>query len=359
MENMEMTDSLSIYKGKKVFITGHTGFKGSWLAAMLHHAGAKVKGYALEPEYQNSLHASLQPFLQVESIIADIRDKHRLSKEIASFHPDFIFHLAAQPLVRRSYEIPAETFEVNVVGTANLLESIISLPGKCSVVIVTTDKVYDNKEQHILYNESDMLGGHDPYSASKACTELVVSSFRNSFFSADFQKQDKSIASARAGNVIGGGDWSKDRIIPDIVRSLQENKSIEIRNPNAVRPWQHVLEPLAGYLLLGEKLYQQDGAFSRAFNFGPEPDDHLTVSELVQEAISCWGSGNWTNKSEAQQPHEAGLLKLDIKLAKDMLGWRPKLSAVEAVEWTINWYHQPANKKAEFTFHQIREFLAL
>ena len=355
-----MSDSLSFYRGKKVFITGHTGFKGSWLAAILHHAGARVKGYALAPDYENSLNSLLQPLTLAESVIADIRDKHRLSKEINSFQPDLIFHLAAQPLVRRSYEIPAETFEVNVAGTANLLESVISLAGKCSVVVITTDKVYDNKEQHILYSESDILGGYDPYSASKACTELVVSSFRNSFFSTEvFQNHHKSIASARAGNVIGGGDWSRDRIIPDIIRSLQENKNIEVRNPNAVRPWQHVLEPLAGYLLLGEKLYRQDGAFSRAFNFGPEPDDHLTVSDLVKEAISCWGSGNWTNKSEPGQPHEAGLLKLDINLAKEMLGWKPKLNAAEAVKWTINWYHQPANKQAEFTFHQIREFLAL
>ena len=334
MEDMVMADNLSFYKDKRIFVTGHTGFKGSWLAAILHHAGAQVKGYALEPEDKNSLYLALQPFTKTESIIADIRDKHRLSNEITSFQPDLIFHLAAQPLVRRSYEIPAETFEVNVAGTANLLESVISLPGKCSVVVITTDKVYDNKEQHILYNESDMLGGHDPYSASKACTELVVSSFRNSFF-------------------------SPDRIIPDIIRSLQENKSIEVRNPNAVRPWQHVLEPLTGYLQLGEKLYKHDQAFSRAFNFGPEPDDHLTVSELVTEAITCWGSGNWMSKSVVQQPHEAGLLKLDIKLAKEMLGWKPKLNAVEAVKWTINWYHQPADKKADFTFHQISEFLAL
>ncbi|MES1222969.1 MAG: CDP-glucose 4,6-dehydratase, partial [Bacteroidota bacterium] len=221
MENVVNLQQLeTYYKDKKVFVTGHTGFKGAWLVAVLHTLGAKLKGYALAPEYENGLFSLLPPEAIGESIIADIRNKEKLSQEILSFKPDYVFHLAAQPLVRKSYTIPSETFEVNAVGTANLLESLIRLPGKCNVVVITTDKVYENKEQHILYTEDDVLGGYDPYSASKACAEIVVNSFRNSFFNTkNYTRHHKAIASARAGNVIGGGDWSADRIIPDIIRS--------------------------------------------------------------------------------------------------------------------------------------------
>src|ERR1051326_8202253 len=250
MEKLVMHDLSSYYSGKKVFITGHTGFKGSWLTACLHQLGAQLKGYALPPEYENALFNLLKPLLLIENTIADVRDKDRLQKEIDAFQPDFIFHLAAQPLVRRSYKIPAETFDVNVIGTANLLEVVNALSKKCSVIVITTDKVYQNREQDILYTENDVLGGYDPYSASKACAELVVSSFRNSFFNPNvYHQHQKAIASARAGNVIGGGDRSTDRIIPDIIRSLQEQKVIEVRNPAAIRPWQYVLEPIYGYLL--------------------------------------------------------------------------------------------------------------
>jgi CDP-glucose 4,6-dehydratase len=358
MENLVMQDQLlSYYKEKKVFVTGHTGFKGSWLLACLHLSGAKIKGYALPPEYENSLYDFLQPAQRGESILADIRDKDRLKKEVTSFQPDYIFHLAAQPLVRRSYEIPAETFEVNVVGTANLLESMIELKGKCTGIVITTDKVYENKEQDILYNENDVLGGYDPYSASKACTELVVSSFRNSFFNpSKYPAHQKAIASARAGNVIGGGDWNKDRIIPDIIRSLQQQKIIEVRNPNAVRPWQHVLEPIAGYLLLAGLLNENSFKYSNAYNFGPMPGDHLTVKQLVETAIDAWGEGNWKDISDAAQLHEAGLLKLDISRAKNELNWQPKLNANEAIRQTIEWYKQPPEKKAGYTFQQIKEY---
>jgi CDP-glucose 4,6-dehydratase len=347
------------YKGKKVFVTGHTGFKGSWLCCVLHQLGAIVKGYALEPEYEDCLFNRIDHAHMLESVIADIRDKERMTDELLNFQPDYIFHLAAQPLVRYSYEIPAETFEVNVVGTANLLEGLKKLKQKCTVVIITTDKVYENKEQDILYKETDVLGGYDPYSASKACTEIVVSSFRNSFFNVEkYNEHQKAIASVRAGNVIGGGDWSKDRIIPDIVKSLQENKVIDVRNPNAVRPWQHVLEPLVGYLLTGGLLNETPLQYSKPYNFGPQPDDHLTVKELVEVAIKTWGAGQWKDTSDASQPHEAGLLKLDISRAIKEIKWVPKLNAAKAIEWTINWYKQPINKQAAYTFEQIKNYLA-
>ena len=348
------------YKGRKVFVTGHTGFKGAWLSAVLHTLGANVKGYALAPEYQNGLFSLLQPLNICESIIADIRDKEKLSREILSFQPNYIFHLAAQPLVRRSYSIPAETLEINVVGTANLMEVLHQLPGKCSAVIVTTDKVYENKEQDILYNEDDILGGHDPYSASKACTEIVVSSFRNSFFNIEnYTVHQKAIASARAGNVIGGGDWSTDRIVPDIIRSLQQSAAIEVRNPIAVRPWQHVLEPLTGYLLLAGLLNEQPEQYSKPYNFGPYPADHLTVKKLVELSITTWGSGAWTDMTDPAQPHEAGLLKLDINRALQQLQWKPRLNASQAIEWTVNWYRQPLQSQADYSFQQIKNYLAL
>lgn len=349
----------SYYQGKKVFVTGHTGFKGSWLIAWLQQLGAVVKGYALEPEYPECLFNILKPLNLAESIIADIRDKERLQKEIRVFQPDHIFHLAAQPLVRRSYQIPAETFDVNVVGTANLLEAVKGLAKKCSVIIITTDKVYENKERDVLYNETDILGGYDPYSASKACTEIVVSSFRNSFFHIDrIGQHKKGIVSVRAGNVIGGGDFSEDRIIPDIIKALRQQKIIEVRNPGAVRPWQHVLEPLGGYLLLGGLLNDDPARYSGAYNFGPDPGDHLTVKELVNMAIETWQSGEWKDTAGKDQPHEAGLLKLDISKAKKMLKWQPKLNAAAAIEWTMQWYKK-TDAVPEFTFQQINDYMRL
>ena len=346
------------YKNKKVFITGHTGFKGSWLFAWLHELGAEVKGYALDPEHENCLFNLLKPLNIINHVVADIRDKEKLQNEILDFNPDFIFHLAAQPLVRRSYTIPAETFEVNVVGTANLLEAVNKLDKKCTVIVITTDKVYENKEQEILYNEQDSLGGYDPYSASKAATEIVVSSFRNSFFNtAKYTQHQKGIATVRAGNVIGGGDFSEDRIIPDIIRSLNKNESIAVRNPGFVRPWQHVLEPLGGYLLLGGLMHNAAVQYSGAYNFGPNPPDHLTVKELLELAIKTWGSGTWEDTSNANQPHEANLLKLDISKAKEKLNWNPKLNATEAIEWTINWYKTKSDL-IEFTRQQITQYMS-
>ncbi len=355
-----MENLVAFYSGKKVFITGHTGFKGSWLTAILHELGAECRGYALPPEDEGQLFCRLAPLSLIDSIEADIRDQRRLTEALSAFEPDIVFHLAAQPLVRRSYEVPVETFEVNVTGTAHLLEAVRGMKKKCTVVVITTDKVYENKEQDVLYREEDILGGHDPYSTSKACAELVVSSYRRSFFDpARFATHGKSVATARAGNVIGGGDRSRDRILPDIVRALAAEETIPVRNPSAVRPWQHVLEPLIGYLLLGSLLSQDATRFSKAYNFGPLPDGHLTVSQLVTTAIAAWGSGQWKDLSIPGAPHEAGLLKLDITRAQKELGWQPRLDAGEAIQWTIEWYKRPTEEQAAFTFRQIKSYLAL
>jgi CDP-glucose 4,6-dehydratase len=361
MESLVTTHDLAgTYKGKKVFITGHTGFKGTWLNAILQKLGAIVCGYALPPEDSKQFHELFISSVNSKSIIADIRDKERLKNELLSFQPDFIFHLAAQPLVLRSYEIPAETFEVNVVGTANLLEALRSLDKKCTVVVITTDKVYDNKEQHILYNENDVLGGYDPYSASKACTEMVVNSFRNSFYHpGQFSSHQKAIATARAGNVIGGGDWSENRIVPDTIRHLMKQEAVKVRNPDAVRPWQHVLEPLVGYLVLGSRLDKEPSSYSEAFNFGPYPEDHLAVKELVQLAIQVWGKGEMEFNSGVKPKHEAGLLQLNIEKALKQLKWQPRLHAADAIHWTVEWYKKPLSAQASFTFEQIDQYLAL
>jgi CDP-glucose 4,6-dehydratase len=348
------------YQGKKVFITGHTGFKGAWLMACLHLSGAIIKGYALPPEYANGLFDTLGPLPGVLSCLSDIRDKERLRDELTGFRPDYVFHLAAQPLVRRSYEIPAETFDINVVGTANLLEVVNRLDKDCTVVVITTDKVYENKETNQLYRETDSLGGYDPYSASKACTELVISSFRNSFFNPGAKdRPGKSIASVRAGNVIGGGDRSRDRIIPDIVRALDNHQPIEVRNPSSVRPWQHVLEPIAGYLQLGGLLREDPRIYAKPYNFGPLPADHLSVKELVELAIKAWGNGSWKDSSSPGAPHEAGLLKLDITRAMAELRWVPRLDARQAIQWTMEWYAQSADRKAGFTFEQIKSYFSI
>jgi CDP-glucose 4,6-dehydratase len=348
------------YRGKKVLLTGHTGFKGSWMLAWLHQLGAEVKGYALTPENPNDLFSLINGNGLCESVIADIRDKERLTKEILSFKPDFIFHLAAQPLVRRSYEQPLYTFEVNVLGTANLLDAVKLLSNNCSIVIITTDKVYENIEQHYAYKEDDKLGGHDPYSASKAAAEIVVNSYRDSFFKHTGEKTI-GIASARAGNVIGGGDRSKDRIIPDIIKGLENNESVLVRNPVSVRPWQHVLEPLSGYLLIGSKLKEDIVAYSEAWNIGPETEDILTVKQVVEKAIATYGKGEYHTPQLTNQPHEATLLQLDISKTKQRLNWEPLLNSSSAIEWTMQWYKQVMNgvNPLELTNRQINEYSQL
>lgn len=364
MENMVNLQELeNTYKGKKVFLTGHTGFKGAWMLKTLSLIGAQVKGYSLGPQTPNDLFHLIDGDKLCNSVIADVRDKQRLESEIVSFQPDFVFHLAAQPLVRLAYEIPSETFEVNVIGTANVLDGVKLLQKKCSVVLITTDKVYHNNEWVFPYRENDRLGGYDPYSASKACAELVIDSYRNSFFNAkNYNEHQKGIAVARAGNVIGGGDWSKDRLIPDIVSSLMANQTILIRNPHAIRPWQHVLEPILGYLSLGIHLEKQPIAFAQAYNFGPNSEDALSVEDMVKAAISSWGAGEYKIEQKANQPHEAGLLKLDISKVKSELFWSPKIDANQTIKMTIDWYRKFRSDEkniCDYTTQQINYFFTL
>lgn len=349
------------YKGKKIFITGHTGFKGSWLLRTLSLLGAEIKGYALAPYTKDDIYYAINGNDLCTSVIADIRDKDRLAEEITNFAPDFIFHLAAQPLVRLSYDLPVQTFEVNAMGTANLLDVVHQLQQKCTVVLITTDKVYLNREWIYPYRENDRLGGYDPYSASKACAELIIDSYRNSFFNPNnYSAHHKAIAVARAGNVIGGGDWSKDRLLPDIAQALIKKETIAVRNPKSVRPWQHVMEPVAGYLLLGERLEKFPEQFAQAYNFGPYSGDTLTVEEIVGLAIRKWGSGSYKVLQQDEQLHEAGFLKLDITKAEIEIGWKPILNAKEAVGMTINWYktffENPASIN-ELTENQVMHFL--
>ncbi|GGI28247.1 CDP-glucose 4,6-dehydratase [Pedobacter mendelii] len=349
------------YAGRKVFLTGHTGFKGSWMLKTLQLLGAEVKGYALAPQTESDLYYLINGDQICDSVIADLRDREALKKAVIDFQPDFIFHLAAQPLVRLSYEIPSETFEVNAIGTANLLDGVRLLEKPCSVVLITTDKVYHNNEWEYPYRENDKLGGYDPYSASKACTELVIDSYRNSFFNTKaFEKHKKGIAVGRAGNVIGGGDWSKDRLIPDIAKALSKDEEIIIRNPGSVRPWQHVLEPVVAYLLLGTYLKKDPLKYNQAYNFGPYATDALPVVEMLNLALKSWGGGTYRIEKISDQPHEAGLLKLDISKAIKELGWHPKFNAQIAVQMTIDWYKSFAQDESSidsFTQAQILSYL--
>jgi CDP-glucose 4,6-dehydratase len=355
MESMEINNIMSIYKGKKIFLTGHTGFKGAWLSVALNNLGGIIKGYSLEPEDTLSLYNLIKSDFSHESIIADINDSDRLKKELIDFQPDFIFHLAAQPLVRKSYREPLVTFNTNVIGTANLLNAALSLEKKCTIVTITTDKVYENREIDYAYKESDRLGGYDPYSASKACAELVINSYRQSFFNInniDYHK--KGLVSVRAGNVIGGGDWSEDRLIPDIVKSIELNNKIEIRNPFSVRPWQHVLEPVFGYLKLGALLSENPIRYTGSWNFGPTLKDNLPVIEIVQQAIKVMGKGNYEVIKNLEQPHEAGLLKLNTDKALNEMCWKPLIDTHLAIEFTMNWYKLFYQKKKS-AFNLIQE----
>ncbi|OQP50811.1 CDP-glucose 4,6-dehydratase [Niastella yeongjuensis] len=328
------------YKGKKVFLTGHTGFKGSWLLTWLHLLGAQIKGYSLAPLLSQQLYSSIKGDELCDSVIANILDAEKLEKEIIDFEPDIIFHLAAQPLVRYSYEEPLDTFNVNAIGTANVLNAVRKLEKPCQVVAITTDKVYYNTESDYAYKETDRLGGYDPYSASKAAAEIIIDSYRNSFFnSKDVAQHSKSIAVARAGNVIGGGDWAKDRIIPDIIRALQNQEPVQVRNPKAIRPWQHVIEPLFGYLLLASKMANDPVQYAGAYNFGPVSDDCWEVQKVVNKAIEVWGGGKFqTPLGDYKAVHEAGILKLDIDKARQQLNWQPVFNAGEAIEKAVLWY---------------------
>lgn len=349
------------YKGKKVFVTGHSGFKGSWLCAWLLKMGADVKGYSLAPETQPSLFEELSLQKHLHNVYADVRDYDRLLRELTAFQPDIVLHLAAQPLVRLSYDEPRYTMEVNAMGTVNILEAVRHCPSVCAVVNVTTDKCYDNKETGQAYQESDPMGGYDPYSCSKGVSELITASYRNSFFNpADFgKKHQTALASARAGNVIGGGDWAKDRLIPDTVLALAAGKKLTLRSPDAVRPWQHVLEPLSGYLLLGARLLQEPIRFASGFNFGPESTDNLTVLEVVKKAVAIWGRGSYEVIADKAK-HEAGLLHLDISKAKQQLGWKPVYNFDQSVQQTILWYkgfYEDKLSASELTERQLSDYL--
>jgi CDP-glucose 4,6-dehydratase len=362
MENLvTMFDELkNSYNGKRIFLTGHTGFKGAWLLKIFQLLGADVKGYSLSPKSTEDLYYLINGDNVCNSVIADLRNREKLINEILNYKPDFIFHLAAQPLVRLSYEIPSETFEVNAIGTANVLDGLRLLDNKCHAIMITTDKVYHNNEWIYPYRENDRLGGYDPYSASKACAELIIESYRNSFFNFEhYSEHQKVIAVCRAGNVIGGGDWNKDRLLPDIARALGSNNEIIIRNPKAVRPWQHVLEPLAGYLLLGSKLMQNPDKFGSAYNFGPHHEDTLTVEEMVKLSINEWGKGAYEIVNSTSNMHEAGLLKLDISKAINELGYKPITSASDAIKLTVDWYKNYYTNKLsnnDFIERQIKYF---
>lgn len=349
-----------IYKRKKVLLTGHTGFKGSWLALWLTELGAEICGYSLEPDTNPSMFKELKIGKKIaKSVIGDILDEEKLQKTINEFKPDIVFHLAAQPLVRLSYSEPVLTYKTNVIGTLNVLEAARKCNSVKAFVNVTTDKCYENKEINRGYREDEPMGGYDMYSSSKGCVEIMSSSFRRSFL----QKEGSmAMATARAGNVIGGGDWATDRLIPDCIRYINTGKDIEIRNPIAVRPWQHVLEPLSGYLLLGQKLLEHgnslDGKYTDGFNFGPYEDSVLTVADISKMVCDVYGKGNVIT-GEKSPLHEAGLLMLNIEKAEKILGWTPTLTAEEAVQCTVDWYKHFYNKDADmfdYTIEQIKKY---
>jgi CDP-glucose 4,6-dehydratase len=343
-----------LYRSKRVFVTGHTGFKGSWLTQWLLDLGANVTGYALPPSTMPSMFEQMNLHAKIKHIEGDVRDIYMLRKAIAATRPDFIFHLAAQPLVRLSYEQPVETYSTNIMGTVNVLEAVRLEAKPCVVVVVTTDKCYENKEWIHGYREEDPMGGFDPYSSSKGATELVVAAYRRSYFSDP--KLGIQLASARAGNVIGGGDWALDRIVPDCVRSLQNSDVILVRNKIATRPWQHVLEPLSGYLWLGAclakpSLSDWSDRLTSAFNFGPNLSSNKTVSQLVDEIVKHW-PGKWVDKSDPHAVHEAKLLNLSTDKAYHILAWKPTWSFEQTIYQTISWY-QNSIDKIEFTRAQI------
>ncbi|MFC4765804.1 CDP-glucose 4,6-dehydratase [Effusibacillus consociatus] len=353
----------AFWNNKKVFVTGHTGFKGSWLCLWLYSLGAKVTGYSLQPPTNPSMFQLCQIDQLVSSITADIRDIKRLRESLFNADPDIVIHMAAQPLVRESYQSPAETYEINVMGTINLFEAVRSAvnQGKRikSVINVTSDKCYQNREWSWGYRENDSLGGYDPYSSSKACSELITSSYRSSFFHPkEYAKHGVGLASARAGNVIGGGDWAADRLLPDCIRALLTGKEIMIRNPKATRPWQHVLEPVSGYLLLAEKLYQNGPIYAEGWNFGPNDDDVKPVEWIVKEVCEKWGENAGYKIVQGNQPHEAGFLKLDCSKAKWKLGWNPRWDLEHAICKVIEWtriYRKNQDLKA-ISLKQIEEY---
>lgn len=347
------------WKGRKVFITGHTGFKGSWLCLWLHLLGAEVTGYALDPPTDPSLYELCGVGELVTSVIADVRDGARLAAALSGAAPEIVIHMAAQPLVRDSYRIPVETYAINVMGTVNLLEAVRNCPSVKAVVNVTTDKCYENKEWAWGYRENEPMGGYDPYSNSKACSELISAAYRSSFFNEkEYATHGVALATARAGNVIGGGDWASDRLIPDCIGALLKGESILIRNPYSIRPWQHVLEPLSGYLTLARNLHQGGARHAAGWNFGPGDADARPVEWIVQQLCAKWGGAASYRLDDGEHPHEAHYLKLDCSKAKAELGWQPRWSLDTALEKIIAWTaaYRENGPLREVCLGQIREY---
>jgi CDP-glucose 4,6-dehydratase len=355
-----MVVNTGFWHGKKVFLTGHTGFKGSWLSIWLQQLGADVTGFALAPPTSPSLFELAGVARGMTSIIGDIRDGALLANAMTAAAPDIVIHMAAQPLVRRSYVDPVETYATNVMGTVNLLEAVRQTYSVRAVVNVTTDKCYENKEWVWGYRENEAMGGYDPYSSSKGCAELVTSAYRSSFFNAEkFGQHQVALASARAGNVIGGGDWAEDRLIPDIIAAFERSQPVSIRNPLATRPWQHVMEPLRGYLMLAEKLYTKGTAFAEAWNFGPRPDDVRPVEWIVKRLADKWPDDATFKIDSSAQPHEARYLSLDIAKADHLLRWRPVMQLDQALDLIVDWTREK-NAGADLmalTQGQINAFL--
>jgi len=350
----------NFYKGKRVLITGHTGFKGSWLAIWLHKMGAEVIGVALDPvtARDNFVLSGIGEKIKAD-LRGDIRNGKLIKDIFDTYKPEIIFHLAAQPLVRLSYEIPVETYEINVMGTINVMEAVRTTESVKVAVMITTDKCYENKEQIWGYRENEPMGGYDPYSSSKGAAEIAISSWRRSFFNPnEYEKHGKSVASVRAGNVIGGGDWALDRIIPDCIKSLEKGESIEIRNPKAIRPWQHVLEPLSGYLLLALRMWNESAKYAESWNFGPELESIVQVEHIAKKIIENYGFGDFLVKSNPTELHEANLLLLDINKAKINLGWKPKLNIDQCIYFVVDWYKRYKSENVyDLCVEQIFKFI--
>jgi len=358
MEGVEVNSSF--WQGRRVLLTGHTGFKGSWLSLWLQSMGSQVVGYALAPPTNPSLFEVAQVSEGMTSIIGDIRDLEHLRKVFIEHQPEIVIHMAAQPLVRYSYIEPVETYSTNVMGTVNLLEAVRSTKSVQAVVNVTTDKCYENREWAWGYRENEAMGGYDPYSSSKGCAELVTAAYRNSYFHPEkYKEHSVAISSARAGNVIGGGDWADDRLIPDIMRAITEGKPVNIRNPHAIRPWQHVLEPLSGYLVLAQKLYEEGAVYAEGWNFGPNDEDAKPVQWIVEKLTHAWGEGARWVVDGGNHPHEAHYLKLDCSKAKSRLGWHPRWSLEEALVAIVEWQRNYRDGKAikAVTLDQIRQYV--
>jgi CDP-glucose 4,6-dehydratase len=342
MEIIKGKVNKAFWNSKKVFLTGHTGFKGSWVSIWLQSMGAIVKGYSLEPNTNPNLFTEAKVDENMESEFGDIRDLKQISKSMLDFNPDVLIHMAAQPLVRLSYQEPVDTYTTNVIGTVNVLEAARNCPNLKAIVSVTTDKCYENNEWDWGYRENEPMGGHDPYSSSKGCAELVTSAYRRSFFNS---KESASLASARAGNVIGGGDWADDRLIPDILKAFEKSEPVVIRNPLSTRPWQHVLEPLSGYLVLAEELYVNGDDFAEGWNFGPKDEGCKPVNWILDKMVANWGVGASWELDKNNNPHEAGFLKLDCSKAANRLKWQPKWSLQETLELIIDWHQVYLNKE--------------